>query len=67
MICCYYYYASKIKHNIPPEQRRNKMIVWDKVNELRKDGIKEAKFAYFFWILANILLAILTGLVFLSL
>lgn len=58
----YHFYAAKIKHRVDPRVRFSKVAVWNKVDELRREGVREAKTAYFFWVLANILLAVMFGI-----
>ena len=62
VIALYYFYAAKIKHRVDPRIRFSKEAVWNKVDELRHEGVREAKTAYFFWVLANILLAVMFGI-----
>ena len=65
-IFMYYFYASKIKHRVDPRVRFSKVAIWNKVDELRSEGVREAKIAYIFWVVANIVLALMAGLLFLK-
>lgn len=60
----YHYYANYVKELMDSETRKNRQRVWDKVNELRHENHKEAKLAYFFWVLANIWTIIFVALLF---
>ena len=59
----YHYFARNIRKQMSFPESRSKHAVLRKVEELKNEGDKQAKIAYFFYVIASIILPICLGMV----